>query len=105
MAKSRQVKIGLNFLCTGRAEASTAIGRIDTFISGEREGSSYHYQEIKNHEGEVQLVFQLKVVIEGKSEDDTIETKLDNSLSSFPELYPGTEPRFQYTSNGVEGEE
>lgn len=101
MAKTRRVRIQLNFLCATRSEAGSAVSRVDTFISGEEPGSTYRYSEAKSHGDEIQLSVEMRIVVNDKGDDDTIETKLDNNLVFFPELYPGTEPRFYYMADGV----
>ena len=101
MSKVRRVRIQLNFLCDTRAEAGSAISRVATFISGEAAGSTYNYSEAKSHEDEIRLSIEMRIFVDDKSDDDTIETKLDNNLSFFPALYPGTEPGFYYMADGV----
>lgn len=101
MPKERNVRILLDFLCAGRAESSEAITRVSNFVAGEQEGSEYEYTEHRSPDGSLRLSVKLYLLISGKSEDDTIETKLDNSLPSFPPLYPGAVPRFYYQADGV----
>ena len=110
MSKERSVKISLSFLCEGeegppilspREQSGNAISRINTFVGGEAEGSIFQYEEHRFPEGHLRLDFLLDIVVSLKTEDDNIETKLDNNLPLFPPLFGNRQPVFKYISKGI----